>query len=75
MLEIRLKSTSRTKDTTGESFLGVNLYHVDILKYETSVMTYQNHFTSAAEIFESAVYVLKQKMTDNFIKNLDGFDR
>lgn len=37
-------------------------------------MTYQNYLALAAEIFESAVDILK-KMTEEFIKNLDGFDR
>lgn len=38
-------------------------------------MTYQNHLALAAEIFESAVDVLKKKMTEEFIKSWDGFDR
>lgn len=43
-------------------------YQADILKYETTEMTYQNYLVLPAEIFESAAYVLKQKMTKNFIK-------
>lgn len=70
-----MKIISRTKDITDESFLGVNLYHTDICKYEASVMTYQNRLALAAEIFESAVYVLKQKMKDNFSKNVDELER
>lgn len=38
-------------------------------------MTYQNHLALSAEIFESAVDVLKKKMMEEFIKNWDGFDR
>lgn len=75
LLEISLKIISRTKDIIDESFLGVNLYHANVFKYETTVMTYQNHLALAAEISESAVYNLKQKTTENSIKNLDGFDR
>lgn len=50
-------------------------YHTVILKYETTVKVYQNHLALAAEIFESAVYVLKLKMKKKIIKNSNGFDR